>query len=174
MAGALAIPCAELLTQSLVDLVCDLNHVTRCAALPLAGCDNLLGANQVCTWQSGVPLRTSFNRGMPEHDPVLYATARLLRDRDVDTLVWVSAFRPLGSPLHDLPTIALATPGTHFDRMPEVSIPVGTPGMDHSGQIFRTDGVVALPLSALRPTGLPSAATVLDRIDQALGAEDQR
>ena len=47
-------------------------------------------------------------------------------------------------------------------------IPVGTPGIDHAGEIFRTDGVVALPLSALRDAGRPSAAAVLGRIDRAL------
>jgi formylmethanofuran dehydrogenase subunit B len=174
VAAELANPGGELLTQALADLVRDLNQATRCAAMPLTGSDNLLGVNQVCTWQSGVPLRTNYGRGVPEHDPILYATARLLAEDEPDILVWVSAFRSFGLPSHNLPTIVLGTPDSNFDRMPEVFIPVGTPGMDHDGQIFRTDGVVALPLSALRPSHLPSVATVFDCIDQALSAGDRR
>ena len=44
----------------------------------------------------------------------------------------------------------LAAAPLRFERQPEVHIPVGTPGIDHAGEIFRTDGVVALPLAALR------------------------
>src|SRR5262249_62387489 len=65
MAGAFAFAGAELLTQGLAELVRDLNQFTRCAALPLTGSDNVMGAHQVCTWQSGLPLRTSFAGGAP-------------------------------------------------------------------------------------------------------------
>jgi formylmethanofuran dehydrogenase subunit B len=51
-----------------------------------------------------------------------------------------------------------------------VFIPVGTPGIDHAGAIFRTDAVVALPLAALRSAGALSVADVLARIDRVLSA----
>lgn len=161
---------AELLTEALVGLVRDVNEVTRCAGFPLTGSDNLLGANQACTWQSGVPLRTDFGSGMPVHDPLLKSTARLLREQEVDALVWISAFRPLPPPLANVPTIVLATPEPAFPQLPDVFIPVATPGMDHAGDIFRTDGVVALRLAAIRPGPLPSVATVLERIATELAA----
>jgi len=169
-AGAFNFAGAELLTQALADLVRDVNHVTRCAALPLTGTDNVMGANQVCTWQSGMPLRTSFATGAPAHDPMLYKTARLLSEREADAMVWISTFRPLAPPVTDMPTIVLAASSLRFERQPEVHIPVGTPGIDHAGEIFRTDGVVALPLAPLRIGGSPSAAAVLGRIDRALAA----
>ena len=168
MAGAFAFTGAELLAQALADLVRDVNQVTRCAALPLTGTDNVMGAHQVCSWQSGLPLRTSFAGGTPAHDPLLYATARLLHEREADALVWISTFRPQAPPATDLPTIVLAAASLRFERPPEVHIPVGTPGIDHAGEIFRTDGVVALPLAALRATERPSAADVLGRIVRAL------
>ena len=174
MAGALAFAGAELLTQALADLVRDLNQATRCAALPLTGSDNVMGAHQVCTWQSGFPLRTSSATGAPAHDPLLYATARLLREREADALVWIAAFGPQPPPASDLPTIVLAAAPLAFARPPEVHIPIGTPGIDHAGQIFRTDGVVALPLAKLRDSGRPSAADVLARIDRALAAQGNR
>ncbi len=173
-AGAFDFAGAELLTQALADLVRDVNQVTRCAALPLTGTDNVMGAHQVCTWQSGLPLRTSFATGAPEHDPLLYGTARLLREREADALVWISSFGPHAPPAADLPTIVLAAAPLRFERQPDVHIPVGTPGVDHAGEIFRTDGVVALPLTALRDTGRPSAADVLARIDRALAAGGNR
>ncbi|HZF35302.1 MAG TPA: formylmethanofuran dehydrogenase subunit B [Candidatus Angelobacter sp.] len=174
MAGAFAFTGAELLTQALADLVRDVNQVTRCAALPLTGTDNVMGAHQVCTWQSGVPLRSSFAGGAPSHDPLLYGTARLLAEREVDALLWISSFRPLAPPAADLPTIVLAASPLRLERSPEVFIPVGTPGVDHAGEIFRTDGVVALPLTALRAGGRPSAADILNRIDRTLAAQGIR
>src|SRR5215470_1287495 len=125
MAGAFAFSGAELLTQALADLVRDVNRVTRCAALPLTGSDNVMGAHQVCTWQTGFPLRTSFAGGAPAHDPLLYGTARLLRERAVDALVWISSFRPQPPPATGLPTIMLATAPMTFERPPEVLIPIG-------------------------------------------------
>ncbi|MGH6928676.1 MAG: formylmethanofuran dehydrogenase, partial [Dongiaceae bacterium] len=168
MAGAFDFAGADLLVQSLADMVRDVNQTTRCAALPLAGADNVIGANQACTWQAGVPLRTSFGTGAPDHDPRLYATSRLLEAGEVDALVWISAFRPLPPPEGQLPTIVLATPGAPAARTPEVFIPVGTPGIDCSGDVFRTDSVVALPLAKLRTSRFPSAGDVLNRIDRAL------
>jgi formylmethanofuran dehydrogenase subunit B len=47
-------------------------------------------------------------------------------------------------------------------------IPIGTPGLDHAGSVNRTDAVVTLPLRALRNTGLPTAAAVLDAIRREL------
>ncbi len=171
VAGAFAFAGAELLVQALADLVRDVNQATRCAALPLTGSENVMGAHQVCTWQTGLPLRTSFASGAPEHDPLLYDTARLLREQEVDALLWVSTLHPVAPPATRVPTIVLAAAPMRFERQPEVHIPVGTPGIDHGGEIFRSDGVVALPLSALRADGRPSAADVLGRIDRALAGE---
>ena len=174
MAGAFAFAGAELLAQALADLVRDVNQFTRCAALPLTGSENVMGAHQVCSWQSGLPLRTSFAGGAPAHDPLLYDTARLLREQEVDALLWVTSFHPFAPPATGVPTIALSGAPLRFARQPEVHIPVGTPGIDHAGEIFRTDGVVALPLAKLRDAGRPSVADVLGRIDRALAAQGNR
>lgn len=158
---------AELLVHALVDLVRDVNLVTRCAGLPLTGTDNLVGANQVCGWQTGLPLRTSFAGGAPDHDPLLNATTRILDAQEADALVWISAFRPMPPPSTIVPTIVLSAPEPRFERAPDVFIPVATPGLDHAGDLFRADGVVSLRLAALRPSRLPSVATVLERIEAA-------
>ena len=50
-------------------------------------------------------------------------------------------------------TIAAAPGG----RPVEVLIPVGTPGLDHGGSLYRTDGVVAVPVRELRKLNFPAA-----------------
>jgi formylmethanofuran dehydrogenase subunit B len=166
-AGAFNVAGADLLVQSLADLVRDVNHTTRCAALPLGGGDNVIGANQACTWQTGLPLRTSFGSGAPRHDSRLYATSRLTDARDIDALVWISTFRALHPPHAGVPTIVISAADAPKPAV-AVFIPVGTPGLDHAGAIFRMDAVVALPLVGLRHGRFPSAGDVLDRIHRAL------
>ena len=171
-AATLDIAGADLLIQSLAELVRDINRVSRCAVLPLGGSDNLLGANQACLWQSGYPLRTSFAGGAPDHDPHRHDARRLIQSGEADALVWISAFRPLPPPQRDgMPTIALtAAPAGSA----AVAIPVGTPGLDHPGQAFRSDGLVAIRLGALRESRLPSVAAVVGAIERALGEPEER
>lgn len=170
-AAALDGPAGELTVGVIADIVRDLNRKTRFSGLPLAGADNGIGANQVCTWQTGMPLRSGFARGYPEHDHWRFDAARLAESGEADAVVWVSSFRdddiPFGGPA---PVVALAMPGTRFAREPEVFIPLATPGVDHAGQVFRTDGVVALPLRGLRESGLPQAASVIAGIGKAVAA----
>ena len=123
----------------------------------------------VCAWQSGFPLRVSYERGFPEHDPYNFSTAQLLQRRQADVLLWIASFG-MEPPVPEtaLPTIVLGASLPMQDA--DVFIPVGTPGVDHAGNLFRTDSVVTLPLQALRSTGLPSVAAVLERITRALAS----
>lgn len=154
----------DLLTGSLAGLTRELNGKTRCAGLPLAGPDNVIGANQVCAWQTGGPLRTSFASGGPDHDPARWNTDSLLASGGVDCMLWLAALRDQQPPATSAPTIALFGPGMQPARPVDVAIPVGTPGLDHGGSIYRMDGVVSLPLRPLRQIGLPSAAEVVRQI----------
>ena len=71
---------------------------------------------------------------------------KFLESGEADALMWVNAFNPQRMPpAHEVPTIVLAPPGARFAREPEVFIPIGTPGVDHAGHLFRADKVVALP-----------------------------
>ncbi|MHA7064434.1 formylmethanofuran dehydrogenase [Azospirillum argentinense] len=169
-AAAFASPHADLTVERLVGLVRDANRHTRCAGLPLAGYDNVVGVNQVCTWRFGVPLRTSLAGGAPLHDPHRFAWARYAAV--ADAVVWVSAFRPeVPAFPAERTVIALGPPGTAFTDEPAVFIPVGTPGIDHAAHVFRSDTVVALRARGLIDRGLPDAATVLKAIAAALPEE---
>jgi formylmethanofuran dehydrogenase subunit B len=174
MAGLLPPDAADLIVLSLVEMVRDLNVSRRAACLPLGGAENLTGANQACLWQTGFPLRTSFGTGAPRHDPFLHSAERLIESGEADALVWVSTLGGGPPPVlpPELPLILLAPPGalagTEAPSAPAVFLPVGRPGIDHAGQIFRADGVVALPLRALRASKLPSVGETLQAIAQAM------
>ncbi|WP_024281399.1 hypothetical protein [Xanthobacter sp. 126] len=140
-----------------------LSPTTRAAVLPLGGRDNVTGAHQLALWRFGYPLRTAIGAGTARHAPDLYATAAALKDGDL--LLHASAFRPDPPPEFSAgPVIALAHPDTSFAREPNVFIPVGTPGVDHPGHVFRMDSVVCLPLQGLRPAELPSLAEAASAI----------
>lgn len=165
VAGELNLPHAELTLQMLCELIMTLNKTTRCSGLPLGGQNGEITANQVCTWQTGYPVRTSFNRGYPDYDPYHYSAARLLESGEADVLIWVSAFDQEDTPpVANIPTVVLGRAGMRFAQAPEVFIPVGTPGIDHPGHACRTDNVVIVPLRQLRDSGLPSAADILNAI----------
>ena len=123
----------------------------------------------VCGWQSGYPLRVSFESGKPEHDAFRFSIPRMIASNEGDLLIWVSSFTPeLTPPATTIPTIVLGTPGLALTSPPAVFIPVGTPGVDHAGRLIRCDNVVSLPLRDLQRSQLPRAADVLAAIESAL------
>ncbi|MGZ4995009.1 MAG: formylmethanofuran dehydrogenase subunit B, partial [Methylobacter sp.] len=169
-AGALAYSQAELTVQTLSEMVKNINDMnTRSSGLPLGGKEGDQTANQVCGWTTGYPARTRFSSGFPEYDPYLNDTNFLLANGEADALVWVQAFNAKAvPPVTDLPTIVVGRSGMTFAKEPDVFIPVGTPGIDHTGHAYRMDNVVAIRLKKLRESGLPSTFDVLNAIEQAL------
>lgn len=168
-AGALDFPHAELTVQNIAELVKTLNKTTRSSGLPLGGIEGDMNANQVSAWISGYPMRTSYARGYPEHDPYHFSTDSLLANGEADALLWVSSFNPERTPPQTaLPTVVFGHADMQFTQEPAVFIPVGMPGADHNGIAFRSDNVVSLPLTQLRDSRLPTLASVLAAIEHAL------
>lgn len=151
-----------LVAERATAIVDTLNATTRAGVFPLGGRDNIIGLNQLLLWRLGYPLRSAIRGGVSDHDPELYATGRALADADV--LVWVSAFRPEPPPAFDGKTIVIGHADTPFETEPDIFIPVGTPGVDHAGVVYRMDSIVSLPLGALRVATLPSVAEAVRRI----------
>ncbi|MCZ6802619.1 MAG: formylmethanofuran dehydrogenase subunit B [Proteobacteria bacterium] len=163
--GELDIPHAELTIQNFCEIVKYLTRITRFAGFSLAGNDGATTASNVCTWQSGYPLRVNFNKGFPDYDAHRYSTRNVLKNKEVDSLLWISSFSSdINSPRASIPTVVLGTPDTKLNFKPDVFIPVATPGVDHSGQLFRTDSVIALPLKQLRQSSYPSVASILKQV----------
>ena len=170
-AGHLNYAHAELTIQQLCQAIVALNQsgVTRSACLPLGGQDGHRTASQVFAWQTGYPGRISFARGYPEYDPYHNSAALLLANGEADVLVWIATINARQTPpVVDIPTIVIGRSGMVFEQEPTVYIPVGAPGIDHAGHMYRCDNVVSMPLKKLRESGLPSGAEVLKGIEKAL------
>jgi formylmethanofuran dehydrogenase subunit B len=166
---SLAFPNADLTVQAISEFIKDINLMSRFAGLSLGGNEGATSAASVCTWQSGFPLRVSFASGKPDYDSERYSATRMLAAKESDLLLWLASFSPdLPVPETDVPTILLGTPSLKPARTPKVYIPVGTPGLDHTGTMVRVDTVVSLPLRKLRQSKLPRASDVLEKIEAAL------
>ncbi len=165
-AAALDFPHAELAVQNITELVKTLNKTTRSAGLPLGGIEGDMNANQVCTWISGYPMRTSYAYGYPQHDPYHFSADRLLASGEADAMFWVSSFNPDRiPPATKIPTVVFGHAHMNLECEPDVFIPIGMPGADHKGVMFRSDNVVSLPLQKLRNSELPTLAEVLSAIE---------
>jgi formylmethanofuran dehydrogenase subunit B len=163
--GELDFPHAELTIQAFCEMVKFINRTNRFNCLSLGGNDGGTSAVNVSTWQSGYPLQVSFSKGYPVYDPSRYSTENVLKNNEADAMMWISSFSTdIKPPKTKIPTIVLATPTTKLDSRPDVFIPVGTPGIDHNGYLFRTDSVVSLPLKQVRQSEYSSVKVILDRV----------
>jgi formylmethanofuran dehydrogenase subunit B len=170
-----------LLIEALQRIVASLNHKGRAALLSLGGADGGSTVNAVHTWMSGLPLRTRLGAQGFEHAPLAFDAARLLADGDADLLLWLASFgteaAPPASPpgRAGTPRILIGHPRLAAEPA-DVFIPVATPGIHTDGHLFRTDGVVLMPLHpvpGLADAGLPTAAAVLRQLHAALQVAPQ-
>jgi formylmethanofuran dehydrogenase subunit B len=165
--GSLAQP--ALLALHAAALTRELNAEGRAIGLPLAAAPGAVTARQLLLWQAGVPDPVSYADGAPEHDPVRWCGERLLGEEAADLLVWIDAFGSRPPPATTVPTVLLNRPGSPSSGTPEVAFPIATPGLDHPGDLYRTDPVVALRSRGLRRTAaLPTVAAVLVAIGERL------
>ncbi len=162
-------PHAELTVQNITETINFLNRKTRCSGLPLAGNEGDVTANQVSTWISGYPIRNSFIHGYPEYSPYQFNTPELLSNGEADILIWVNTLNPDRLPPScDIPTIVFGHPDMKFNKEPDLFIPVGVPGIDHTGTMFRCDNVVSLQLKKIRESKLPTLQSVVSSIESSL------
>lgn len=165
-----------LVVEALNRIVGTLNKKSRAATFGLGGNDGAFSVNQTFNWLSGLPLRTRVSAQGLVHEPRLFDAQRLLDERAVDGLLWISSFSPERvPPATALPRVVLGPPAMaaalrDADALQGcVFIPVATPGLNAAGHLFRTDGPVVLPVFARRDDGLPGVAAVLTKLCDALG-----
>lgn len=141
---------AELTIEHITETVVALNQKTRAMGLSLGGSDGDTSVNYAYTWLNGVIIDAP---DWESHDAV----------------VWVNSYSPTAMPpAGTAPLIVLGAPDSTFDTPPAVFIPVATPGLDCHGQQFRVDGSVTLPLTAAKPSDLPTLSQVIAMISTAL------
>lgn len=146
---------ADLVIDSAQALLRDLNRAQRFAGLSLGGSNGGASWQSVATWQTGFPAAVDFNGGRP--------SGTGLHPAAVDSLLWISGFTDEAPPALGVPAIILS-PYRARAADAEVYIPIGVPGIDHTGALFRTDGVVSLPLKKLRDSDSQSTAGIISRI----------
>lgn len=167
--GLFNIASAEQTIQSITQFIKSLMKQVRCVGLPLGGSKGEITANQVVTWQTGVPLPVGFMGGTPVHDPLLYNGVDMLKNNEADALVWLSTYSSDDTPPDtDIPMIVIGHPGMKINKKTSVFIPVGIPGIDTRGLACRTDSVATLPLQKIRNNDLPVASDVLNKITEML------
>ena len=154
----------QAITESIKLLMKDI----RCVGLPLSGSKGEITANQVATWQTGVPLPVSFLNGTPIHNPVLYSGSNMLRNQEVDCLVWISTYNSADVPPDtNIPRIVLGHPKMKCENA-KIYIPTGVPGIDIKGLAVRTDSVATLPLQTIRTCNLRAVSEVLQNITRLI------
>lgn len=161
-----AIPQAELVTQSIVKFINELNETNRVAGLPLNSGDGDTTVNNASTWITGYPTRSRFVNGEPTYNAHAFSTKKQLNT--CDALLWISTFNAMPAPNTEVPTIVIGHPATTFEKAPDVFIPVAVPGIHQAGKMFRMDSSVTLPLTKLTDTTLPTLANVLQKIESLL------
>jgi formylmethanofuran dehydrogenase subunit B len=125
-----------------------------------------MSVNNTSTWLSGYPTRNRFTHGKAEYDTYHFSSTQQLKS--CDALLWISTFNAQLPPPSDVPTIVIGHPNMQFDRVPDVLIPVGIPGIDHIGSMARMDNVVSLPLKKIRSSTLPSLSQVIEQVIQQM------
>jgi formylmethanofuran dehydrogenase subunit B len=154
-----------LATEMLQGIVADLNATTRFTSLPIEPPDNAAGVLHVCGWMTGYPMRTSFARREPQHDPWMFDPARLVQSGEVDCALWISSY---GSPVPEwtnaVTSIALINAQAQPPAPVRVVIEVGRPGVDHEAVEFVAAFGALASVAASNPTDMISVARVVTEI----------
>lgn len=141
---------AELTIENITETVVALNQKSRAMGLSLGGSDGDTSVNYAHTWLNGVIIDA---QDWESHDAV----------------VWVNSYSPDAMPpTGTQPVIVLGAADSQFKATPAVFIPVATPGLECNGQQFRVDGSVTLPLTAAKPSDLPTLSQVIAMIETEL------
>lgn len=158
----------ELILDVLVRLVTKLNETSRSAVLPLAGSHGDVTAQQVCTWKTGFPLRQALNQNESDYQPNRYSSQDVLRNRDCDAAIYVSAFEPLEPPEEFWgvtgPKIIVGHPALKAALRADYFFPCAIPGIDHESHLFRGDGVAVVSVDQKRDLQLPAVAEWLGQL----------
>ena len=160
----------SLAIEMLHGLLRDLNEKTRFSGLPLGSGSNANGVVQTSGWMTGLPVRTSFGRGYPEHDTWRFDANRLIESGEADAALWISAYEAEAPQWkRNAPLVALVSPQAKFAREPQVYIEVGCPGLDHDAAEFDRGTSAIIARSASARSDAPSVAAVIGEIAAHLG-----
>ena len=156
---------SERIINSISDFIVERNINYRAACFPIA--ENLgdSTSSQVCTWMTGFPSRIKSYGNTFKHDRYLCDSELIQNNKTTDTVVHFSTLSDQKIKLNkSLKNIVWATLNQNYRVYPDVFIPVGVPGIDYEGIMFRTDNVVSLPLKKIRDVALPTIDDIVREI----------
>ena len=158
---------SDLIVTEINLLIQDLNKFTRFAGLSIAGSEHITTVNEVLLWQTGFPIRTSFEQGFPVHDINQFSTKRLIDKKEIELVIWINSFNEKKIIINKkIKTVLIGIPSHPQKKDVDIFIPVGTPGLDHNSHLLRIDKVVSLPLKKIRNISLPSVDYVLNKMGE--------
>ena len=105
--------------------------------------------------------------GGAKHDPWRFDARRLVETREADAALWIGPIEDPPDWLRRVPAVVLAGRGFAPDKMPEVAISVGRPGVDHPGVLYQLETRALCLVPPSWPTALPSSAEIVAAIHAA-------
>ncbi len=168
-------PTGHINVAALLQLVAELNSVTRFTARRMRIQGGVSGADNVLCWQTGYPFAVDLSRGYPRYNPGEYSANELLSQHNTDLALLVGTetlhyFSPAAqSHLRTIPTIVLDYPGVTLDFVPSVRFTTSVYGLNSRGTVYRMDNV-PLPLKRLVASGCPTDEQILSDLSKRLEA----
>ena len=148
---------SERIINSISDFVLKRNIDHRAACFPIAGNLGDSTSSQVCTWITGFPSRIKSQGNTFIHDRYLCDSELIQNNKTTDTVIHLSTLSKDKIHLNkSIKNIFIGHPESRLSEVPDIFIPVGIPGIDYEGIMFRTDNVVSLPLKKIREINLPT------------------
>ncbi|MCA9009134.1 MAG: formylmethanofuran dehydrogenase subunit B [Planctomycetaceae bacterium] len=151
---------------ALLQLVAELNAVTRFTARRMRLQGDVSGADNVLLWQTGYPFAVDISRGYPRYNPGEFSANELLERRETDLCVIVGAetipyfSKAARDYLKSIPTIVIDYPNAPLEFIPNVRFTTAVYGLHAAGTAYRMDNV-PLPLRALQTSNYPTDEDVL-------------
>ena len=151
---------------ALLQLVAELNAVTRFTARRMRMQGDVSGADNVLLWQTGYPFAVDITRGYPRYNPGEFSANELLERCESDLCVIVGAetiphfSHAARDHLKAIPTIVIDYPNVPLEFTPTVRFTTAVYGLHAAGTAYRMDNV-PFPLRALQSSHYPTDEKVL-------------
>ncbi len=133
--------------EAAFNLVKELNAHNKFVIGALRGHCNVAGFNQIASYLYGFPFGLDFSRGYPRYNPGEYTAVDLLRDRDVDAALIVSADPVSHFPaacakyLAEIPVACIDIAPCPTTMISDVVLPGVIDAMECDGTFYRLDDV---------------------------------
>ncbi len=133
--------------EAAFNLVKELNGRTKFVIGALRGHCNVAGFNQIASYLYGYPFGLDFARGVPRYNPGEYTAVDLLRERDVDAALIVSADLVSHFPaacaeyLAEIPVACIDIASCPTTMISDVVLPGVIDAMECDGTFYRLDDV---------------------------------